>query len=280
MIRRILNDNIPRVSIINEDLHVHPFIFSIPHSGMYLTEQMAQELHNDVVLANTDWYLPECYSFLYEQNYTVLINNVSRYVIDPNRGIEEGESSGYHSALIYTKTTFGKEMYSVALSNEEISSRIREFYQNYHSALQRLIAEKQKHFGKVYLIDLHSFGKNINTDVVLGNANGSTMQSDTLLCFQKAFSDEGFRTALNDPYSGGFITKHYGAKDSPCESLQIELSYNAYICKRDFTEEEHPSIDHLLMINCQRRLNRAFARIDTELDAIRKPMHPSYPEMI
>ena len=268
--RMILNDNIPRISIINEDLHVHPFIFSIPHSGIYLTEQMAKELHYDVILANIDWYLPECFSFLGEQGYTILINNVSRYVIDPNRSIEASEISDNHGALIYTKTTFGKEMYSAALSRKETSSRIREFYQTYHFVLQRLITEKQKRFEKVYLIDLHSFGKEIDADVVLGNGNGSTMQHYALQCFQNAFSDEGFRTALNDPYSGGFITKHYGAKDSPCESLQIELSYNAYICKRDFTEEECPGIDHFLMTNCQRKLRRVFARINTEMEVRKK----------
>ena len=264
--RKILNDNIPKISIINENLHVHPFIFSIPHSGIYLTEQMATELHNDVILANTDWYLPECYSFLHDQGYTILINNVSRYVIDPNRSIEASEISDNHRPLIYTKTTFGKEMYSAALSREETSSRIREFYQTYHTALQRLITEKQKRFEKVYLIDLHSFGKEIDADVVLGNGNGSTMQRYTLHSFKNAFSDEGFRTALNDPYGGGFITKHYGAKDSPCESLQIELSYNAYICNRDFTEEECPSIDLFLMTNCQRKLRRVFARINAEIE--------------
>lgn len=273
--RKILNDNIPGVGIINEGLHVHPFIFSIPHSGIYLTEQMAKELHNDVILANTDWYLPDCFSFLGGQGYTILINNVSRYVIDPNRSIEASEISDNRKALIYTKTTFGKEMYSAALSREETSSRIREFYQPYHSALQRLIAEKQKHFEKVYLIDLHSFGNDIDADVVLGNGYGSTMQHYALQCFQNAFSDEGFRTALNDPYSGGFITKHYGTKDSSCESLQIELSYNAYICKRDFSEEEFPRIDHSLMTECRQKLRRVFARINTEMEVRKKSVYLS-----
>lgn len=66
------------------------------------------------------WYLPNLYSFLKYLEITTIVNNVSRYVIDPN--------------------------------NDKLSC-----------------------FNKIYLIDLHSFGKDIDTNIVLGNRNGQTL---------------------------------------------------------------------------------------------------------
>lgn len=49
--------------VINEFVHVIPIVISIPHSGTYLTQPMKQNLKPNIVLPNTDWYLPVLYSF-------------------------------------------------------------------------------------------------------------------------------------------------------------------------------------------------------------------------
>lgn len=56
-----------------------------------------------------------------------------------------------------------------------------------------------------------------------------------------------FVDAVNNPYKGGYITKHYGDKNKQCESLQIEISYQSYIDKRVFDEEEYPTINNNVM---------------------------------
>ncbi len=53
----------PLFHVINEFVHTIPAVISIPHSGTYLTQQMKQNLKPDIVLPNTDWYLPVLYSF-------------------------------------------------------------------------------------------------------------------------------------------------------------------------------------------------------------------------
>ena len=55
--------------VINEFVHTIPAVISIPHSGTYLTQQMKQNLKPDIVLPNTDWYLPVLYSFLQQLGY-------------------------------------------------------------------------------------------------------------------------------------------------------------------------------------------------------------------
>lgn len=259
--RKILDEKTEMVKVINDGVHNLPFVISIPHSGLYITSEMCSKLKENTILANMDWYLPELYAFLKELHFTVVINNISRYVIDPNRAIGDTDYEKYTRSLIYNKTTFGKEMYDAILLQEEVDDRINRFYKNYHDTLKRTISEKLKHFDKVYLFDLHSFGKQMEKDVVLGNDNGRTINERLFNYIQKLFLDNEFRVAINEPFNGGYITKHYGDKNRQCESLQIELSYGSYIDKRVFYEEELPNINEDVMKNCQRRLQRIFSEI-------------------
>ena len=93
--------------------------------------------------------------------------------------------------------------------------------------------EKLKYFDKVYLIDLHSFGRDLSADIILGNDEGKTTSDSFIELIGNLLKDEGFRVKTNVPYSGGYITKHYGNKLENCEALQIELWYGAYIDKME-----------------------------------------------
>ena len=106
---RIMNDRESPVCVLNRDLHDLPVVISIPHSGVSMTDLMAQNLRKDAILANMDWYLPELYNFLENMGFTVVINRMSRYVIDPNRDLAGGTQQNYTKALIYEKTTFGRD---------------------------------------------------------------------------------------------------------------------------------------------------------------------------
>lgn len=258
---KILDEKVERVKIVNDNVHNFPFVISIPHSGLYLTDEMNNKLKEDVILSNMDWYLPELYSFLEEMGFTMVINNVSRYVIDPNRNVKNVGFEEYTKSLIYKKTPFGKDIYNDKLSQEEINDRINSIYNIYHETLEMTIAKKLLYFNKVYLIDLHSFGRELEADVVLGNDNGRTINLSLFQYIQNLFIDSGFSVTINKPFSGGYITKYYGDKGSQCESLQIELSYYSYIDKRLFYEEELPEINQEVMKNCQKRLKKVFTKI-------------------
>ena len=261
VLRKILDENTLIVEVINENIHKLPFVISIPHSGVYVTKEMNNKLKENVILANMDWYLPQLYSFLKELGFTVVINHVSRYVIDPNRDIKSADGEEYTKSFIYKKTTFGREMYRDTLLQEEIDDRINKYYKVYHDTLQRTISEKLVHFEKAYLLDLHSFGRQMEVDVVLGNNEGQTMKEELLSYIQKLFMDNGFDVAINYPFKGGYITKHYGDKNQRCESLQIELSYSSYIDKRVFPEEELPLINENVMKDCREKLKKIFHEI-------------------
>ncbi|GHN35799.1 N-formylglutamate amidohydrolase [Lactobacillus delbrueckii] len=76
--------------VYNAGLNRFPVVFDLPHSGTTITAEMADALLPTAVLANTDWFLRELYDFLPGLGFTVLENNLNRYLIDPNRDPNEG----------------------------------------------------------------------------------------------------------------------------------------------------------------------------------------------
>lgn len=86
---------------------------------------------------------------------------MSRYVIDPNRSLEDNHDTSYKTNFIYRQTTLGYPMYQKELLEDEINEHIELFYKPYHQAIKDALNEKKKYFSKVYLIDLHSFGAEV-----------------------------------------------------------------------------------------------------------------------
>lgn len=203
-----------------------------------------------------DWYLPNLYSFLKDLEITTIINNVSRYVIDPNREITNSINTFYVDNYVYTKTTFNNPIYKTNLEDEEIRYRITKYYTPYHQALESLINDKLSYFNKIYLIDLHSFGKDIDANIVLGNRSGQTLNKEPTMSIKNALEKLDFIVSLNNPYSGGYITRKYA--NNKVETLQLELSYKKYIDDRIFENEEFPRINKALFTETQEKLKASF----------------------
>lgn len=240
------------MKIWNEENNNLPIVVSIPHSGTYIPEGMKKQLQENILLPNMDWYLEELYFFLKELGITTIINSTSRYVVDVNRKIETSEEDSYSKNYVYFKTTFGEEMYKELPNQKEILKRIDEYYVPYHQKLRALIEEKKKHFSKVYLIDLHSFGRDLKVDIVLGNNNGNTTSNSFFLAVQNSLERLGFQVSSNTPYSGGYIIREYA--DKKVETIQIELNYQKYIDKKIFGKEEFPPINQSLFLETQKQL--------------------------
>lgn len=243
--------------LINSLKNDMPVVVSIPHSGTFLPKQMKEKLLDDVILPNMDWHLSEFYSFLGDMGFTVIVNNMSRYVIDVNRSLIDYNGKSYKSNLIYTYTTMDAPMYKILPDSKEIDARITKYYTPYHEAIQNALKYKREHFETVYLIDLHSFGMNAGVDAVLGNAHGKSCSQKCFDFWKTGLHGKGYRVGENDPFSGGYITKEYGAKNN-CQSIQIELWYQAYIAHREFGNEELPTIDTMLFNKVQQDLRNIF----------------------
>ncbi|WJH37494.1 N-formylglutamate amidohydrolase [Paenibacillus sp. CC-CFT747] len=241
-------------------------LVSIPHGSSHLTDEMITRKKQDIILANTDWYLNELYSFLDDLPLTVVSANYSRYVIDVNRAIEcdVGEDA-YTTSLVYRKTTFGKLIYDSWLSEEVINNRIETIYNPFHYRLKEEINAVLENQRTAYLFDLHSFYIQSTADVVLGTCGGRSCSSEFAELVSEAFTVEGFDVRIDEQgLTGGYITSHYGSLDR-VEAIQIELRYTTYIENRAFGEEVVTTRNESLFRDTQARLLRVFSRVEQKL---------------
>ena len=67
------------------------------------------------------------------------------------------------------------------------------------------------------------------TDVVLGDAHGTACAGVVMRRAEQVLTGMGYRVRRNDPYAGGYITRHYGRPHEGVHALQIELCRTLYM---------------------------------------------------
>lgn len=246
--------------LFNKDNNAYPIVISIPHSGTYVPGHIRDLMKPSIILTNSDWYLPELYSFLPAMGLTIIKSNISRYVIDLNRDINGSVGGDYHN-LVYELTTQNRPIYNAPLQMDDVKQRIQEYYLPYHNALERLIKGKLEHHRKVYLFDLHSFFLNFTDvddgDIILSNLDHTTASPKTVHILRTELEKTGFIVTENT-IKGGYITSNYGMRfGSHVESIQVELRYTAYLENRYFGEEEVKGWDEVLFSATSEKIKQA-----------------------
>lgn len=256
-------------NILNKENFYHPLIISIPHSGTYIPSDIQRNIVEGIVLANTDWFLPELYDFFEHMGVTVIKNNISRYVIDVNRNSNIIKTNDYRRNLVFSNTSSGRKIYKRHITRKDVERRIKLYYNPYHNVIKELIREKFKIFKKVYILDLHSYDitpSGITDKVLLGNQNGSTCSEKYFDIVCNAFLKENIDIERNKEFLGGYITKHYGTEyGDRVETIQIEIPYSKYIEDRVFGEEVVKVYNEEVFEKMKHRLENIFNDIIKEI---------------
>ena len=246
---------------------VIPVIASVPHAGLYVPpeiDRLFEEQHRRW-LRNTDWYLPQLYSFLPELGVTIVEATHSRYVVDLNRD-PSGELYGsFARAVIAEKTADGTPVYSEPQDSRALAYRVDAYHAPYHAILRSTLAETVKRFGHALLLDLHSFMGPIQNDVCIGDRWGSSCSTDVSDAFHDALNAEGFDVVRNAPFAGGHIVRTQ-ASPPTVEALQIELRYTTYLDCSKIDEPGRPKLDPSRIAAAQARLRPAVARAIASLN--------------
>ncbi len=250
-----------------------PFVFSIPHSGTKVPDsvQALMQLNREEIMESVDVGTNEIFGTM-PARYVVKAS-WNRLVADVNRAPSDTRENGvvaitdYHGRSVYRE--------NVQINSELICSRIRDYYLPYHQDLKNAIALP----GVLGLFDCHSLepigppcapdAGQKRADIVLGN-NGppNTVDGPDITCPPIVLTDmvdilngEGFSVALNFPYSGGYITTHYGQilRKKGGFAVQIELNQGLYM-KRD---DKGP--DTRLLEIVRNKLTRVFGRLAERL---------------
>ncbi len=128
----------------------------------------------------------------------------------------------------------GEPVYRRKLAFAEAEARIQRCWQPYHDALAALIAETRARFGCCLLIDCHSMpahpAQAANPpDFVLGDAHGTACAPRISRFVEETLAGLGYRVRRNDPYAGGYITRHYGRPREGVHALQLEVARALYM---------------------------------------------------
>jgi len=66
-------------------------------------------------------------------------------------------------------------------------------------------------------------------DFVLGDCHGSACAPLVTETARRELESQGYLIACNSPYSGGFVTRHYGRPQDGVHALQIEINRALYM---------------------------------------------------
>ena len=216
-----------------------PFLISIPHGGETVPPCVRDRvaLTRADILEDGDAFTQQIYDFAGHVQ-AVVQADTARAVIDLNRNVTEMPPD-HPDGVLKTVTCYEKPVYREGrFPHAELIDRlVAEHYRPYHERL-RVAAEDP---GLVLGLDCHSMAEYAppiaaraargRPLVCLGNVRGAscpTPMTETLAaCFQEVFGLPEDQVTLNEPFSGGFITRTHG--NNPIPWIQLEINRSLYL---------------------------------------------------
>ena len=136
----------------------------------------------------------------------------------------------------------GETIYRGKLPFAEAERRVRTCWQPFHETLEALIAETRAAFGACLLIDCHSMpahgtgraGAQAGRFRARRRPRHRLRADVTRLVEQLLIGLRAIAVRRNDPYAGGYITRHYGRPREGVHALQIEIARDLYMDEARF----------------------------------------------
>lgn len=235
-----------------------PVVFASPHSGAAYPPEFlaASRLDAFALRKSEDSFVDEIFAAAPALGAPLLRALFPRAYIDPNREPFELDPAMFEDELpAYANTASprvaaglgtiarvvasGEEIYGGRLRFAEATARLERCYRPYHDALRRIVTATRRRFGRCLLVDCHSMpsvggpmerdaGRE-RVDIVLGDCHASSCAPAVIDRVEGLLRDRGYAVARNAPYSGGFVTRHYGRPAEGVHALQIEINRALYM---------------------------------------------------
>lgn len=232
-----------------------PIVFASPHSGRdYPAEFLAESRLDALTLRRSeDSFVEELFAAAPLAGCPLIHALFPRAWCDVNREPWELDPAMFDAPLpafvnaasprvgaglgtIARVVATGETIYRRKLSFAEAEARIAACWRPYHAALAALITATVRQFGCCLLIDCHSMpaqapslGRLRPADVVLGDAHGTSCAGLAARRVEDGLARIGLTVRRNEPYAGGYVTRHYGRPREGVHALQIELARGLYM---------------------------------------------------
>ena len=247
-----LADPVVPFIILRPPVQTAPLVVASPHSGRAYAPEFLQaaRLGPLDLRRSEDSFVEELFESAVTHGAPLLCAQFPRAFCDPNREAWELDPSMFADALpdwvnttsprvgaglgtIARVVTSGESIYRGKLHFADAQTRVRECWQPYHDALAGLIADTQLQFDCCLLIDCHSMpvaaGRFGGPDFVLGDAHGTACSPQVTGLVERILREFGYDVRRNDPYAGGYVTRHYGRPRHGVHALQIEVARRLYM---------------------------------------------------
>jgi len=243
----------PPFRVARPDRQTVPLVFASPHSGTNYSPAFLANARLDptALRRSEDSFVDELIAAAPAYGAPLLTATFPRVYCDANREPWELDPTMFDGPLpawvnsasprvgaglgtIARVVASGEPVYRHKLPFAEAEDRVRRCWQPYHAALGELIADTRAQFGLCLLIDCHSMpahpahGSN-PADFVLGDAHGTACAPRATRLVEETLSGMGYRVRRNDPYAGGYVTRHYGRPREAVHALQIEIARSLYM---------------------------------------------------
>lgn len=226
-----------------------PVLLSIPHGGTRIPSELRDRLAigEKEIFEDIDGFTRDIYDLEGKVQHVVKAD-IARTFVDPSRS-ESDLPPGNPDGVIKSHTCFGKIIYkkNQQPDTSETVVLIEKYYKPYHKKIQD-IARKEGN-SLAICFDCHSMaetGPAISPDrgqnrplFCLGNAFGKSAPDEWMQriksCLAEAFELDESSVAINEPFSGGFLTRNYG--NNPLPWIQIEMNRSMYLRQPWFDSE-------------------------------------------
>jgi N-formylglutamate deformylase len=239
--------------VTRPDRQTLPLVFVSPHSGRdYPADFIAAARLDPLTLRRSeDGFVDELFAAAPGFGAPLLAATFPRAFCDVNREAWELDPAMFEETLpawvntnsarvgaglgtIARVVASGEAIYRRKLSFAEAERRVCRLWQPFHAVLSGLINATVLRFGACLLIDCHSMPANslhprASADFVLGDGYGTTCRAAVTDQAEQTLTALGYRVRRNDPYAGGYITRHYGRPHEGVHALQIEICRTLYM---------------------------------------------------
>ncbi len=248
-----LPDLAPPLVVLRPDRQTTPLVFVSAHSGTdYPADFLRGSRLDPLALRRSeDCFVDELFGAAPACGAPLLAARFPRAFCDANREKWELDPSMFHDDLppwvntasarvnaglgtIARVVASGEAIYRAKLPFAAAVSRIEACWQAFHDALGELVSATRQNFGACLVIDCHSMpssgvARPAVADVVLGDGHGTACAPAVMRYLEQAFTREGRAVRRNDPYAGGYITRHYGRPRDGVHAVQVEVARALYM---------------------------------------------------
>lgn len=235
-------------------------IFASPHSGSDYPEAFVARSNLDLLRlrSSEDAFVDTLVASAPTRGAALIAARYPRAYVDLNRDADELDPAIIDGldprpvrnariaaglGVIPRVVSGGRVIHPGKIPLAEAETRIATIWHPYHDALAALISTTRARFGHAILFDMHSMPSDavahmgdLRPQIVLGDRFGNSASKATTAFVEAAFAAEGLRVMRNAPFSGAYVTRHYGRPAQRVEVVQIEIDRSLYMDEISITQ--------------------------------------------